>query len=89
MRAQVVERVREFVRGTFMYAQPDVPLAEDTLLLAGGIIDSMGVVELIEFVQGEYAMQIPDEDITEDHLGSLAAIADYVASRSKVEAEAA
>jgi len=86
VRAQVVERVRAFVRETFMYAQPGAPLAEDTLLLAGGIIDSMGVVELIEFVQGEYGFTIPDEDITEDHLGSLGAIADYVVSRRKVEA---
>ena len=86
MRAEVLERVRKFVRETFMYAQPNAPLAEDVLLLKRGVIDSMGVVELIEFIQAEFGIQIPDEDVTEDHLGSLGAIADYVVSRREVEA---
>jgi acyl carrier protein len=86
VRAEVLDRVRAFVRQTFMYAQPDAPLADDVLLLQRGVIDSMGVVELIEFIQGEFGIKIPDEDITEDHLGSLGAIADYVTSRRKVEA---
>ena len=86
MRAEVLDRVRAFVRETFMYAQPDAPLADDVLLLQRGVIDSMGVVELMEFIQGEFGIKIPDEDITEDHLGSLGAIADYVTSRRKVEA---
>ena len=86
MRADVLERVRAFVRRTFLYAQPDAQLPEELLLLQGGVIDSMGVVELIEFIQAEFGIKIPDEDITEDHLGSLAAIADYVVSRRKVEA---
>ena len=86
MRGEVLDRVRSFVRQTFMYAQPDAPLADDVLLLQRGVIDSMGVVELIEFIQSEFGIKVPDEDITEDHLGSLGAIADYVTSRRKVEA---
>jgi acyl carrier protein len=85
VRGEVLDRVRAFVRQTFMYAQPDAPLADDVLLLQRGVIDSMGVVELIEFIQSEFGIKVPDEDITEDHLGSLGAIADYVTSRRKVE----
>jgi acyl carrier protein len=81
VRAAVLERVRQFVRETFMYAKPDAALEDDTPLLGRGILDSMGVVELIEFVQAEFSITIEDDEITEDHLGTLAAIADYVASK--------
>jgi acyl carrier protein len=46
-----------------------------------GIIDSMGVVELVQFLETEFRVEIRDDDITEDNLGSLAAIASFVAAK--------
>lgn len=80
--SQVTERTRTFIRESFLYARPDFSLDDDADLLAAGIIDSMGVMELIEFLDEEFQIQVADDDITEENLGTVSAIARYVAGRS-------
>jgi acyl carrier protein len=60
--------------------RPGLNVGDHDRLLARGVIDSMGVLELIGFLQTEFGVAIGDEDVTEENLGSLAAIARYVAS---------
>jgi len=79
--ADILDRVRAFVRETFMYAQPDAALPDDALLLERGIIDSMGVVELVGFLQEEFGIDVEDSEITEDNLGSLRTIDAYVRAK--------
>jgi acyl carrier protein len=76
---EVIDRVRGFVRENFLYMQADWPLADDTPLLAAGVLDSIGVLELVEFLQREYGITIADDDMTEQNLGSLNGIAACVA----------
>ena len=79
---QIADRTRAYIRKTFLYARPDAELPDDERLLEGGIIDSMGVLELIAFLEKEFGITIRDEDITEEHLGSLRSVSRYVASRN-------
>jgi len=79
---EVLNRVREFVRQNFLYASPDAQLADSDQLLEAGVVDSMGVIEMLEFIQHEFGVTVPDEDVTEANLGSMSAIAAYVVARS-------
>jgi acyl carrier protein len=79
---EVLKRVREFVRQNFLYASPDVQVADSDLLLEAGVVDSMGVIEMLEFLQHELGVTVPDNDVTEENLGSMAAIAAYVVAKS-------
>ena len=79
--AGVEEAVTAFVRENFLYARPDFPLGPDARLLEHGIIDSMGVVEIVEFLQSQFGVVVRDDEITEDNLGTIAAIARYVVLR--------
>jgi acyl carrier protein len=56
-------------------------LGDDDRLLERGIIDSMGVLELIAFLETEFGIAVGDDDVTEENLGTLASIDRYVASR--------
>ena len=80
--ADVIQPVSDFIRENFLYMKPDFQLSPDDRLLEQGIIDSMGVVELLTFVQDHFGFQAADEEITEENLGSLRAIARYVVSKS-------
>jgi acyl carrier protein len=79
--AKIVERIRQYVVENYLYMRQDVQLLDDDPLLARGIIDSMGVMELIVFLEEEFGVAVGDADITEDNLGSLTAIARYVAAK--------
>ena len=79
----ILERTREYVRANFLYMRPDFVLGDDDPLLAKGVIDSMGVMEVIGFLSAEFGITIADEEITEDNLGSLQAIARFVATKQR------
>jgi acyl carrier protein len=82
--SKVVERLRQYIVENYLYMRQDVQLLDDDPLLARGIIDSMGVMELIVFLEEEFGVAVGDADITEENLGSLAAIARYVASKQAI-----
>lgn len=81
MNDNVASKVTDYVRTTFLYARPDFVLSEDLPLLERGVVDSTGVVELVEFLQNEFKIRVADDDITEDNLGTIGAIARYVAGK--------
>jgi acyl carrier protein len=74
-------RLRSFVQENFLYAMPDFQLGDDDLLMERGVIDSMGVAEMIAFVETEFGVSTSDDEITEANFGCLGAIARFVASR--------
>lgn len=73
--------LRTFIEDNFLYLRPDLEVGDDDSLLALGVIDSLGFVELVEEVQTRYGIAVGDADITEDNFGSIAGIARYVGAR--------
>jgi acyl carrier protein len=76
--ADVRDELRAFIVDNFLYMHPDVELADHDDLLARGLIDSLGFVELVEEVQTRYGLDVADVDITEENFGSIDAIVAYV-----------
>jgi acyl carrier protein len=79
--AAVLERTRTWVHDTYLYMRADPTLGDDDPLLGDGIIDSMGVIELVEFLQHTFDLTISDDEITEANLGSIAAIGRFVQAK--------
>jgi len=82
---EIADRVRQYVVDNYLYMRQNATVADDSSLLANGIIDSMGVMELVAFLEEEFGVVVGDADITEANLGSLAAIARYVVARQAAE----
>jgi acyl carrier protein len=80
--AQIRYRVRAFLEENFLYMRPDAVLADDDRLLEEGVIDSMGVVEMLSFIEEELGVKVADDEVTESNLGSLRAISRFVSLKS-------
>ena len=76
--ASVRAAIRAFIEENFLYMHPDVELTNSEDLLARGLVDSLGFVELVEEVQERYSIAVEDVEITEQNFGSIDAIAAYV-----------
>jgi acyl carrier protein len=62
----------------------DSPVEEfgsDVAILDEGIIDSLGIYEVVTFVEGAYGVQIDDLDLVTENFSSVASIARLVASK--------
>ena len=87
--AQVIERTRAYIIENFLYMRRDFRLDDNDSLLGSGIIDSMGVMEVILFLETEFGVEVGDEDVTEENLGSIRAISRYVVARAEAASKVA
>lgn len=71
------EKVREFIVENFLYGDGE-KLKEGTSFLAGGIIDSTGILELVSFLEETFGITVLDEEMVPDNLDSLRSIEVYL-----------
>jgi acyl carrier protein len=56
-------------------------IAGDLPLLQSGIIDSLGILELVEFMEREFAIVIADEELAPDNFQNLEVLSKFVLSK--------
>jgi acyl carrier protein len=74
----VRSEIRDYIEENFLYLSPGLEVGDDDQLLALGVIDSLGFVELVEEVQARYGISVQDVEISEENFGSIAALARFV-----------
>jgi len=75
---QIEPAIRNFIASRLLYSNEGFPYNDDTPLLREGIIDSLGVVELVEFVQGQFAVKVEQQEVRPDNFDSVAKLASFV-----------
>ena len=70
--------IREFIAQSILLSDTGYPHPDDTSLLQEGIIDSLGVMELVEFVQKTFGVKVEQAEVTPEHFDSVARIAAFV-----------
>ena len=73
----VASRVKDFIKDEILFEDTDASLADDTPLL-NGIMDSLGLMQLVAFLEEEYDVEIDDADMTADHFRTVGDIEDLV-----------
>ncbi len=72
-----VESVRKFIVETFLYGE-DGKIKEDTSFLGNSIIDSTGVLELVNYLEETFHISIGDDEMVPENLDSLSNIEKYL-----------
>ncbi len=78
---EILASVRGFITENFLYMKPDFVLSDDDSLLKRGVVDSMGVLEVMNYLEEAFGVTPANEEITEANLGSLRAIARFIAAK--------
>ncbi len=76
--------IREFVMEQFLKDSSEQTLGDDASFLEEGIIDSVGVLELVAFLEEKFGLTVEDEELSPENLDSLARLVDYVDSKLAV-----
>lgn len=79
---EIARRVREYVLENFLYMRQDYEFSDTDSLMGHGIMDSMGVIELITFVQDAFGVEVGEDEITEANFGTIAAVSRFVHGKS-------
>jgi len=76
--------IKEFIVENFMMGMNPEELTASSSLLELGIIDSTGVLELVQFLEEKYGIQVEDADLTPDNLDSLDNLVGYLNRKKSV-----
>lgn len=71
------DQIRKFITTNFFVADA-ASLSDDASLLDQGIIDSTGVLELIEFVESTFEVKVEDTEMIPDNLDSIGRITAFI-----------
>lgn len=74
------EKLARYI-ATDLLNQSDLVIGEDDELLASGLLDSLGAMELIHYIERDLEIDVPAEDVTIENFASLRAIDAYLAGR--------
>jgi acyl carrier protein len=74
-------KIREYIIENFLFGD-DAPLTSDSIsLLDEGIIDSVGVMELVAFLEGDFGLTVEDEELIPENLDSVENLANFISKK--------
>lgn len=79
---QIKSGIRNFIIKNLLFDTPALPVDDASSFLAAGIVDSMGVMELINYVEKEHGIKVVPEEITPENFDSVNALAQYILNKS-------
>ena len=74
----IVTKIRQYISQNLLFSEDGFHYSDDDSLLGEGIIDSMGVMEMVVFIEQEYAIAVPDLEITPENFDSVKKLAKYI-----------
>jgi acyl carrier protein len=77
----VKDTVMNFIRENFIMGRSDVKLDEKVSLIDSGVMDSTGVLELVEFLEAQYAIKIDDEELVPENLETIENIINFLKTK--------
>lgn len=77
----ISDQVKQFFMDN-EYLKSDDSLKGSDSLLENGIIDSVGMLSLVDFLENKYSIKIDEDDLMPENFDTLDAIEEYVGSKT-------
>ncbi len=81
---QIAGQIRAFLLERYLFGFDEKALTDDISFLEHGILDSLGVLELIDFIDSTFGIAVADEEILPENLDSVGAVSRYILGKSSV-----
>jgi acyl carrier protein len=72
------EQIKEFILRNFLFTDDMNAVANNASLIAEGVVDSTGILEVIMFLEESFSIKVRDEEMTPDNFESIDAITAFV-----------
>ena len=79
-------QIRDFIAKNLLFSDNGFQYDDDDSFLQEGIVDSVGVMDLVSFVEDNFNVEVDDQEIVPDNFDSINKLAQYVRSKQAVAA---
>lgn len=76
--SDIRQTLRSFIAEEMLFSGSDYPYPDDASFLENGIVDSMGVMQLVMFIEERFGMPVHDSEIIPDNFDSIERLGAYV-----------
>lgn len=73
--------LRQYIKENFLSTRGIASIDDEGQLLESGIVDSMGILQLVGFLESEFAIKVDDEEIVPKNFETTRSIAAFVAAK--------
>lgn len=77
----VEHRIHTFLLEKFPLARKS-GISKDTALLERGILDSLGILDVVSFLESEFSMVVNDEELLPENFQSLGTLSAFVLKKT-------
>jgi acyl carrier protein len=74
----IEEQIKEFISSNLLFSNNGFPYEEEDSFLEKGIVDSIGIMELVSFIEENFKISVENSEITPMNFDSVARLAGYV-----------
>jgi acyl carrier protein len=82
--AQIRAKLTEFIVTNYLFGDIARMSRDDDSLVEQGIIDSTGILELIEFLESRFGIEVSESETIPENLGSISNLTRFVMSKRLV-----
>lgn len=75
-------RIREFISQNILFSDGGFPYPDDVSFVQEGIIDSIGMLELVAFVEENFHCDVLDQEIIPENFDTVDNLASYIRRKS-------
>lgn len=83
MRGQIRTELRDFIGTNYLFGDVARVPADEESLLESGVVDSTGILELIEFLEAHFGIEVGESETVVDNLGSIGGLTRYVLTKTE------
>ena len=81
---QIRAELTEFIVTNYLFGDMAGVPRDDDALVEEGIIDSTGILELIEFLESHFGIEVSEAETVPENLGSISSLTEFVMSKLSV-----
>ena len=75
-------QIKDYIARNLLFSDNGFGYAEDVSFLEEGIVDSIGVLELVSFVEEKFGISVGDQEVTPENFDSVSRLAAYIRQKS-------
>ena len=75
---EIESQIQSYIAQNLLFSGTEFNYSNDDSFLEEGIVDSLGVMELVSFVEDQYGLKVNDYEITPENFDSVNKLSNYV-----------
>ena len=86
MDMNIKKTIRQYILENLLFTEDESALQDDDSFLAGGILDSTGVLEIILFIEETFGIKVNDDEMLPANLDSVDKLVAFIKHKQLVAA---